>query len=70
MVGHTDSEGDTENNITISQNRADIVRTYLIGNGIRPEQIETKGMGEEEPIAGNDTPEGREANRRVEIILQ
>ncbi len=70
VVGHTDSEGDADNNITISQNRADIVRSYLIGNGIRPEQIETKGMGAEEPIADNDTEEGREANRRVEIILQ
>jgi len=70
VVGHTDSAGDADNNITISQNRADFVRSYLIANGIRPEQIESKGIGAEEPIADNDTEDGRAANRRVEIILQ
>jgi len=69
VVGHTDSEGDASNNQVISQNRADLVRNYLIGNGIRPEQIEAKGMGAEEPIASNDTEEGKATNRRVEIIL-
>lgn len=69
VVGHTDNEGDADNNKIISQNRADLVRNYLIGNGIRPEQIEAKGMGVEEPIASNDTEEGKATNRRVEIIL-
>ncbi len=70
VVGHTDSAGDPDNNVTISRNRADFVRSYLIGNGIRPEQIEAKGLGAEEPIADNDTEDGQAANRRVEIILQ
>lgn len=70
VVGHTDNDGDPDNNKIISLNRAEFVRDFLIGYDIRPEQIEAKGVGEEEPIADNGTEEGRDANRRVEIIVK
>ena len=70
VIGHTDSLGDADNNVEISKERADFVRNYLIGNGVASEQIEFAGVGEAEPIANNDTEEGRAINRRVEINLK
>lgn len=70
IEGHTDSEGSDEDNMALSQRRADAVRTYLIGRGYAADRIVAQGLGEGRPIAGNDTPEGRSNNRRVEIIIQ
>jgi len=70
VIGHTDSLGDADNNLEISKERADFVRNYLIENGVASEQIEFTGVGEAEPIANNDTEEGRAINRRVEINLK
>jgi len=70
IEGHTDSEGTDEYNRDLSQRRADAVRAYLIGRGYPADRIVAQGMGEGTPIAGNDTPEGRANNRRVEIIIQ
>lgn len=70
VAGHTDSTGDADKNLVISRKRADFVRNYLIGNGVRSEQVEAVGIGDEEPIATNDTEEGRAINRRVEIIIK
>lgn len=70
IEGHTDSQGTDEDNMGLSQRRADAVRTYLVGRGYAADLIVAQGMGEGTPIAANDTPEGRSNNRRVEIIIQ
>jgi OmpA-OmpF porin, OOP family len=67
IVGHTDDAGNDGFNLLLSQQRAESVRQYLIGKGIAPERMVSIGMGETQPVAGNDTPEGRVANRRVEF---
>jgi len=68
VSGHTDSRGSAEYNRQLSQDRAESVKQYLVSQGIAPSRIETMGMGESKPIAPNDTAEGRERNRRIEII--
>lgn len=67
IVGHTDDVGNDGYNLMLSQQRAESVRQYLIGKGIAPERMVSIGMGETQPVAGNDTPEGQVANRRVEF---
>lgn len=67
--GHTDSTGSYDFNMTLSQNRAGAVRDYLISQGIDPGRIGAVGMGPDMPIASNDTAQGRQQNRRVEIIV-
>lgn len=70
IEGHTDSNGDDAFNMTLSQQRADSVRTYLVSKGVKAERITATGKGETQPLAQNATPEGRANNRRVEIIIQ
>ncbi|MFZ7126620.1 MAG: AAA family ATPase [Desulfobacterales bacterium] len=65
--GYTDASGGYEYNVKISEFRANIVKTYLVGKGVAPERAQTFGMGPENPIASNETFEGRQLNRRVEI---
>jgi OOP family OmpA-OmpF porin len=67
ILGHTDSVGSDTYNQTLSQQRAQSVVNYLSGKGITPSRQQAKGYGESKPIAGNDTDEGRERNRRVEM---
>jgi MYXO-CTERM domain-containing protein len=67
--GHTDSRGDSDHNLALSQRRADAVREYLIVNGISQKRIESKGYGETKPLADNLTQSGREENRRVEFTI-
>ncbi len=67
ISGHTDSIGTNEYNITLSENRAKSVYKYLINKGIDENRLTYKGYGETEPVAPNDTPEGRALNRRTEI---
>ncbi|MCG6900643.1 MAG: OmpA family protein [Gammaproteobacteria bacterium] len=67
--GHTDSTGAESYNQTLSEARADSVARYLESQKVVAARIITRGMGESQPIATNDTPEGRALNRRVEIIL-
>lgn len=69
LGGHTDNTGSTEFNLELSQNRADSVREYLIGKGIEPDRVASKGYGETVPVAKNDTPEGQQLNRRVEFKI-
>jgi outer membrane protein OmpA-like peptidoglycan-associated protein len=69
IYGHTDSTGAAAYNQTLSEARASSVANYLISQKVIPERIVTRGMGESQPIATNDTPEGRSLNRRVEIVL-
>jgi len=67
--GYTDSLGNYDYNRRLSEFRATVVKSYLIGQGVAPPRITTYGKGPEDPIESNSTREGRAANRRVEIIL-
>lgn len=69
IAGHTDSRGPAPYNEELSLRRADAVARVLSGRGVKPEQMMTLGMGEEQPVATNDTVEGRSANRRVELKI-
>lgn len=69
ITGYTDSTGSAEYNLQLSEKRAQSVADYLIGQQVLPQRIVTRGMGLNNPIASNDTPEGRASNRRVEIKL-
>ena len=69
VAGHTDSTGTSEYNRQLSQRRASSVAGYLVSRGVMQARIMTAGGGEDHPIASNATPEGRAANRRVEITL-
>lgn len=69
VEGHTDSIGSDDYNQQLSEKRAQAVRDYLIQQGISETAIEAHGFGKGEPIASNDTPEGRQQNRRVELVL-
>ncbi|KOR27519.1 hypothetical protein TI05_18820, partial [Achromatium sp. WMS3] len=70
IVGHTDNKGSKASNQKLSENRAIAVRDYFENQGIAKSRMHTEGRGEDEPITSNDTPEGRQANRRVEIYLR
>jgi outer membrane protein OmpA-like peptidoglycan-associated protein len=69
VEGHTDSVGSEDYNQRLSENRASSVRTYLVEQGIAANSIGTAGFGETTPVASNDTPAGRQQNRRVELIV-
>jgi len=65
IQGHTDSKGSNSYNTRLSDNRAKSVRKHLIEEGIAADRLESKGYGEIDPIATNETEEGRAKNRRV-----
>lgn len=69
VEGHTDSRGADDMNQKLSEERASAVRAYLVERGVKPDRIKSVGRGESNPIASNDTPEGRANNRRVEIVI-
>jgi outer membrane protein OmpA-like peptidoglycan-associated protein len=69
VEGYTDSVGSEEYNQMLSERRADSVKTYLMGQGLSSGSITAKGFGEDHPVASNDTPEGRQQNRRVELVV-
>jgi outer membrane protein OmpA-like peptidoglycan-associated protein len=69
LKGHTDDVGDPAANVKLSQDRVDSVINYLIGRGIDPGRLTGLGYGDKVPIADNDTPEGRQKNRRVEFEI-
>lgn len=68
IEGHTDNVGDTSSNQALSQSRAEAVRDYLVDQGIDSARLEAVGMGEEHPVADNNTEAGRTQNRRVELV--
>lgn len=68
--GFTDSRGADDMNLKLSQDRANAVKDYLVSQGVKAEKIRATGRGEANPIASNETPEGRANNRRVEIVIQ
>lgn len=67
--GHTDNVGKPEANVTLSTNRANTVRAYLLTKGIAPDRVTSKGYGMTVPIAENTTTEGRALNRRTEVKI-
>jgi len=69
VIGYTDSTGVYNYNKSLSRFRANIVKSYLVGRGVKPAQITASGMGPQDPIAENKTLSGRKINRRVEIVL-
>ena len=69
VYGHTDSVGTDAYNMTLSQNRAQSVANYLSSRNVAAARIATQGFGESQPIASNETEQGRAANRRVEIRI-
>lgn len=69
IEGHTDSTGDAETNLEISEKRANTVLEALVALGVDPARVTTAGMGEDFPIASNESEEGRSRNRRVDVIL-
>ncbi|MGL5787852.1 MAG: OmpA family protein [Bacteroidales bacterium] len=69
VLGYTDNTGSLAINQKLSLERAQSVANYLINSGVSPSRVTTKGMAWNDPVASNDTPEGRAQNRRVEIYI-
>ena len=69
LAGHTDSVGRDQNNMLLSQARADAVKTYLVSKGIEENRITAVGYGELRPVADNGSSEGRQKNRRTEVHI-
>jgi outer membrane protein OmpA-like peptidoglycan-associated protein len=69
VEGHTDSVGGEEYNQRLSQQRGEAVRAYLTQEGMQSASVTARGLGETQPIATNDTPAGRQQNRRVELVI-
>ena len=69
IEGHTDSTGNRDHNMVLSQQRAESVKQALVGRGVAADRIKTVGVGPDRPTADNKSPEGRANNRRVEIIV-
>jgi general secretion pathway protein A len=67
ISGYTDSGGNLQYNNRLSEFRANIIKSFMVGKGIDPDRIASRGLGPKNPIASNDTLEGRTLNRRVEI---
>lgn len=69
IIGHTDDKGSDTYNQALSERRAVSVSNFLKGQGVSSSRVTTKGMGESDPVATNDTEEGRSLNRRVEFVI-
>lgn len=69
VVGHTDNTGNSDSNMTLGQGRADFAKNYLVRNGILGSNVEATSKGQTEPIADNNTEEGRTENRRTVITI-
>ncbi|MEZ5366891.1 MAG: OmpA family protein [Bryobacterales bacterium] len=70
IAGHTDSQGTSRNNLTLSKRRAEAVRKRLVEGGVADSRLTAEGYGEDRPIADNKTSAGRLRNRRVEFTVQ
>lgn len=74
--GHTDSVGSDRYNLDLSDRRATVVRDHLVGKGVDAGRLEAVGLGKSQPVAantnpdGSDNPEGRQQNRRVEVVIK
>ena len=69
IVGHTDNVGDAAYNDRLSVRRAESAASYMYEQGLKPSRVQTMGKGETDPIATNETEAGRQANRRVEVVI-
>jgi outer membrane protein OmpA-like peptidoglycan-associated protein len=69
IEGHSDASGKAETNQTLSEQRANAVRDYLVKQGLQAGSVSAQGLGISSPVADNNTEEGRQKNRRVEIIV-
>jgi outer membrane protein OmpA-like peptidoglycan-associated protein len=69
ILGHTDSVGSASYNQGLSERRAQSAANFLVNQGVAGHRISTRGMGEHDPIASNETAEGRQLNRRVEVVI-
>ena len=71
LVGHTDSDGDADSNLRLSEDRAKAVKNYLTESYdfISSDMIEARGHGEAYPIAPNNSPENKTLNRRIEVVI-
>ena len=69
VEGYTDSTGNADHNLALSDRRANAVRDSLMAKGVGSDRIFARGFGEESPVASNDTSAGRQMNRRVEIVI-
>jgi hypothetical protein len=67
IAGYTDNIGNDGDNLRLSQRRADAIRNYLISKGVDPNRVFAKGYGKNDPVATNDTPDGRSKNRRTVV---
>jgi outer membrane protein OmpA-like peptidoglycan-associated protein len=69
IVGHTDATGTDAVNLAVSKRRAESTRDHLVGRNVAADRIKTQGWGSDQPVADNNTAQGRAANRRVEIFV-
>ena len=69
VEGHTDNVGGVEYNQQLSEQRANSVREFLTKQGVRPENIQSRGFGMTQPVASNSTATGRQLNRRVDLVV-
>lgn len=69
LAGHTDNVGDADSNLALSNSRAAKVLEYLTSKGVSAGRLSAKGYGQDQPLEGNDTPEGRQINRRTELRI-
>jgi len=69
LAGHTDSTGSEEYNLELSRERAQAVKDYLVAENVNAVRFSVQGYGESQPVASNDSVEGRAANRRVEVAI-
>lgn len=67
VIGHTDNAGSRAGNLSLSQARAEAVKAYIVGRGVKAEMVAVSGEGPDRPVADNRTPEGRARNRRIEF---
>ena len=70
LSGHTDNQGDAAKNMILSEKRAKAVKKYLMKKGVKEDKIIAEWFGQTVPIADNNTPEGRQKNRRVEMKVE
>jgi outer membrane protein OmpA-like peptidoglycan-associated protein len=69
VLGHTDSTGPSDYNQNLSEKRAGSVNNFLVSQGVASNRLENEGYGETDPVATNETEEGRQLNRRVEVVI-
>jgi outer membrane protein OmpA-like peptidoglycan-associated protein len=70
LSGHTDNQGDATKNLMLSEKRAKAVKKYLVTKGVKADKVIAEWFGQTVPIADNNTPEGRQKNRRVEMKVE